>query len=165
MPELKNEKTKSIKKPRPHSIVFEDVSLTHHSQAYETDINNMVKGAVPWSIRQKSPFFIDETLLPDNYEELHNLIQSAQQQFMLLPPEIRARFQNDPAKLAQALGDPRRHQELVDLGLIQGEPTPTGGAGGQSPQAASNSSAATSSPAEPSTAPDTKHNPEKTKTK
>lgn len=99
--------------------VFTKPSRTVRSQAYETDINNMVKGLTPFTQRKRPGFFVDETNLPLNYEAQFNAIQEAHEAFMLLPPEIRELFGNDPANLSRALGDPSNHAKLRELGIIK----------------------------------------------
>lgn len=104
---------------RKGRLMFEKPGRTIHSQSYETDINNMVKGLTPFTQARRPAFFIDETILPLNYEQHFNAVIQAQDAFMLLPPDVRQKFDNDPAVLADALADPSRHQELRDLGVIQ----------------------------------------------
>lgn len=104
-------------------VDFTKPSKTVRSQAYETDINNMVKGLVPFSQSRRKSFYIDETVLPSSYEEHYNAVADAQFAFMQLPPDIRERFANDPALLARAFGDPSQHAYLRELGLL--EPLPT----------------------------------------
>jgi hypothetical protein len=102
---------------------FDDsVSLTVHSQAYDCDINNMVKGLVPFSQATRPAFFIDETNLPSSYEDQFNAVAAAQDAFLLLPPDVRQAFDNDPAVLAKALGDPSQTDRLVKLGVIPAPP-------------------------------------------
>jgi len=93
-------------------------SKTVRSQAFETDINNMVKGLTPFTQHRRPAFFIDETILPQDYLQQFNAVLAAQDAFMLLPPDVREKFHNDPAELAGALGDPSRQDELRELGVI-----------------------------------------------
>lgn len=103
---------------RVGALVCKDPSRAVHSQSYDTDINNMVKGLVPFTQARRPGFYIDETILPASYEEQFNNVLQAQDAFMLLPPDVREKFSNDPAELAAALADPSRQQELRDLGVI-----------------------------------------------
>lgn len=103
---------------RKGALVFKQSSRTIKSQAYETDINNMVKGITPFTQRIRPGFYIDETILPYNYEAQFNAVLQAQEAFMLLPPDVRSKFDNDPALLADALGDFSRHDELRSLGVL-----------------------------------------------
>lgn len=122
----------TLLKKRPHAIVFTEPSRTVNSQAYEADINNMVAGLTPFTQSKRGSYYINETDLPQNYEDHFNAVLAAQDTFMQLPPDVRERFGNDPAALAAALADPSRRRELEDLGVIAGpdvppaEPAPTG---------------------------------------
>lgn len=110
---------------RVGALRFTKSSKTVRSQAYECDINNMVKGITPFTQARRPGFYIDETILPPNYEAQFNAVLEAQEAFMLLPPEVRAEFHNDPALLAKALGDPAAQKRLQELGIIDPATTPT----------------------------------------
>jgi phage internal scaffolding protein len=102
---------------RKVQLKFTKPSKTVKSAAYEADINNMVSGKTPWT-QSKSAFYIDETILPESYEEAFNMVREAQDAFMSLPPQIRAQFANDPARLSKALSDPSQHDALRELGIL-----------------------------------------------
>lgn len=105
-------------------VHFDKPSRTVSSASYDTDLNRMVAGLVPFSQSRQS-FYIDETILPAGYEQALNLVLDAQEAFMQLPPNIRERFDNDPAALAKALGDPRQQEILRELGLLpEDKPVP-----------------------------------------
>jgi hypothetical protein len=65
-----------------------------------------------------------------------NLIRQAQEEFMRVPGEIRARFNNDPQQFMEFLEDDRNVDEAVKLGLavrkavpvVPPSGTPDGGA-------------------------------------
>lgn len=99
-------------------IIFEKPSLTVKSAAYDTDINNMVKGLAPFSQSSKTPFYIDERIFPDSLEQQFNVVQDALDAFDTLPPEIRAEFDNDPRVLASRLASGDR-EALITLGVIK----------------------------------------------
>lgn len=109
---------------RATAMIFRKPSKTARSQAYECDINNMVKGLTPFTQAKRPGFYIDDTVLPQNYEEQFNAVLEAQEAFMLLPPDVREQFHNDPAKLARALSDPSQHEALRALGILPPLPTP-----------------------------------------
>lgn len=110
---------------RRGALKFKKPSKTVRSQAYECDINNMVKGLTPFTQSRRPGFFIDETILPENYEAQFNAVLAAQDAFMKLPPEVREEFHNNPANLAKALGDPKAQKRLQELGIIEPATTPT----------------------------------------
>lgn len=107
------------------ALKCEKPSKTVRSQAYETDINNMVKGLTPFTQQRRPAFFIDETVLPPDYVSHFNAVLQAQEAFMGLPPEVRELFHNDPAELAEALSDPRNHKRLQELGILPPATPPT----------------------------------------
>jgi len=110
---------------RSGALTFSKPSKTVRSQAYETDINNMVKGLTPFTQSRRPGFFIDETILPQNYEAQFNAVLAAQNAFMQLPPDIREEFHNDPAELSRALGNPAAQKRLQELGIVPSATTPT----------------------------------------
>lgn len=109
---------------RRGALYFTKPSKTVRSQAYETDINNMVKGLTPFTQARRPGYYIDETILPLNYEAQFNAVLQAQEAFMKLPPDIRSAYDNDPAKLASALSDPSRQDDLRRLGILSPLPPP-----------------------------------------
>lgn len=110
---------------RKGALKCEKPSKTVRSQAYETDINNMVKGLTPFTQARRPGFYIDETIFPENYEAQFNAVLAAQDAFMALPPEVREEFHNDPAELAKALSDPKAQKRLQELGVIPSATPPT----------------------------------------
>jgi len=98
--------------------MFTKPSRTVRSQAYDCNINNMVAGKVPFTQTRRQPFYLDETVLPSNYEEQFNAVLAVQEAFMSLPPDTRQVFQNDPGRLIAALDDPSRQEQLRSLGIL-----------------------------------------------
>lgn len=103
------------------ALFCEDPSRTVHSVADDTDINRMVTGATPFTLDRRPSFFIDETVFPETLEQHVDNMNRAWDAFMELPAKTREAFDNDPVKLAQALGDPSQVDRLRELGVI---PTP-----------------------------------------
>lgn len=68
----------------------------------------------------KSPQYGDFTGLGD-YHEAWNKVAQAQSSFAALPANVRTHFRNDPEAFLRAVYDPRRRDELVELGLIEGK--------------------------------------------
>lgn len=64
------------------------------------------------------PVYGDFTDVGDYRSALH-AIQSADARFLEFPPELRARFQNDPQQLMDFLADPANGSEAVKLGLLK----------------------------------------------
>lgn len=61
-----------------------------------------------------------------DYLDAMNAVNEANDRFAELPARMRARFENDPAKLLAFLADERNREEALSLGLLQvpEEPAP-----------------------------------------
>lgn len=98
-----------------------DVMMTKQSHKAECDIHNILKQykktGVINHITNRSALYAD---LPDvmDYQEAIEMVRTAQDGFGDLPAVVRDRFNNDPFFFLQALGDPSRRAEMVELGLI-----------------------------------------------
>lgn len=56
------------------------------------------------------------------YQEALSAISDAQNDFDLLPADVRREMDNDPAKLLAFMEDPINHDRAVELGLINADP-------------------------------------------
>jgi len=86
----------------------------------ECDINHIVRqfgltGELPG--QTISPQYGDFTGVLD-YHSAVNAVLAAQDEFMELPAQMRARFDNDPAKLIDFLDKEENRQEAIKLGLV-----------------------------------------------
>ena len=94
-------------------------SMTQQSFAEDADINVIVErfgltGQLPEPL---SPQYGDFSEVGD-FQSAMNAIAAANSGFMSLPASMRARFENDPAKLISFLEDPANRSEAVSLGLV-----------------------------------------------
>ncbi|WGL31180.1 internal scaffolding protein [Dipodfec virus UOA04_Rod_760] len=105
-------------------IEFKEASLTEQQFAFETDINNIVKGFVTSTVNDKKPLFNLE-ISPDMYNDALNIIADASSQFENLPVSIRTEFDNDPQKLLAFVQDDKNYDRAVELGLIEKKVTPS----------------------------------------
>lgn len=97
-----------------------DDSLTVQADAKATDINLIMKnyhrtGQLPPV--QRLPSYGDFDSISDFREALH-VVRDAEAQFMMLPAEVRARFDNDAVKFVEFCDDDRNHLELLDMGVL-----------------------------------------------
>lgn len=88
--------------------------------AQEVDINEIVRrfgltGELPENVRV--PQSGDFTGIGD-YQSAMQAVRAAQESFMELPAEVRARFSNDPQALMVFMDDPANRDEAVKLGLV-----------------------------------------------
>lgn len=97
-------------------------SRTDQSQKDECDVNviiaNYVNTGVLRHTNPNPPQFGDFTELPSDYGEALSLIQRSQEEFMLLPSEVREKFDNKPGNLIKFLQDTKNRDEAVKLGLV-----------------------------------------------
>ena len=133
-----------------------DQSLTKQSFAEDADINTIVRrfgltGQLPDNVRV--PQYGDFTEVFDFHTAM-NAVRTAQESFMALPPNIRARFHNDPQELLEFCEDPENRPEAIRIGLVERKPEPQGGP----------TSPPQGSPSEPQKAPPPAPAPEEGKT-
>lgn len=98
----------------------EDASLAQQHFKDECDINNILRqfnitGLLPEA--PLSPRYGDFTGIGDYHTALNQVI-AAEDEFMTLPATMRARFDNDPAKLIEFLSDNKNKDEAISLGLV-----------------------------------------------
>lgn len=123
-------------------LACDDLSLTKQSEANDADINEIVRrfgltGQLPQGVR--TPSYGDFVGVSD-YRAALAAIQQADDDFMELPADLRARFQNDPQQYADFVLDPANKEQLYDLGLAERPrqaPLPSTDASTGSPVAAS----------------------------
>ena len=102
------------------AILCEDESLAKQSFKEECDINTIVRrfgltGEMPSNVRMST--YGDFTGI-SNYQDALNAILEAEDSFMAMPAEIRARFQNDPAQFVEFCSDEANREEAVKMGLV-----------------------------------------------
>jgi len=102
----------------------EDASLAQQHFKDECDINNILRqfnitGLLPEA--PLSPRYGDFTGVVDYHSALNQVI-AAEDEFMSLPATLRARFENDPARLIEFLNNPQNKDEAVSLGLVNINP-------------------------------------------
>jgi len=99
----------------------EDASRTQQHFKDETDINNILRqfnvtGLLPQ--KALSPRYGDFTGIGDYHGALNQVI-AAEGEFMTLPAQLRARFNNDPQELIEFLNNPENKDEAQKLGLVK----------------------------------------------
>lgn len=98
----------------------EDVSLAKQSFKDECDINTIVRnfgltGELPNDVR--APQYGDFEGVFD-YHTAMNQVIAAQDSFMQMPAEVRARFNNDPGAFVDFCSDVNNLEEMEKLGLV-----------------------------------------------
>lgn len=102
-------------------LCCEDESLAVQSAEEESNINTIVKrfgisGELPSDVRM--PRSGDFTNMPDFHSAM-NTVRQAQEEFMRIPADLRARFSNDPGKFMVFLDDESNRDEANKLGLLK----------------------------------------------
>jgi len=98
----------------------EDASRTQQHFKDETDINNILRqfnvtGQLP--TKPMSPRYGDFTGIGD-YHGAMNQVIAAEGEFMTLPAQMRAKFNNDPQELIEFLNNPENKEEAMKMGLL-----------------------------------------------
>jgi phage internal scaffolding protein len=101
-------------------LACEEPSLTQQHFKDETDINNILRqfnitGLLPENAL--SPRYGDFTGINDYHSAL-NAVIAAEDGFMALPADLRARFSNNPEELINFLDNPQNKDEAIRLGLV-----------------------------------------------
>ena len=80
------------------ALVSDSETLTQQNFRDETDLNIMIRkyGVLPVSEVNWKEF--DATVIPQDYQQLQNMLREADQAFMDLPAEVRKAADNDPQK-------------------------------------------------------------------
>lgn len=96
-------------------------SKTQQQFKTKCDINHIMKqamasGELPHQ-RSARGYYMDHTVLPQDYQAALNLVLEGNQAFNNLASETRKRFDNDPKKLLTFLSDPKNHEEAIKLGI------------------------------------------------
>ncbi len=101
-------------------LACEEPTLAQQHYKEECDINTILQkfsitGILPEA--PLSPRYGDFSGISDYHTALNRVI-AAQDEFDGLPAQIRARFDNDPAKLIEFLDDEANRPEAEELGLV-----------------------------------------------
>lgn len=101
----------------------EDVSLAKQSFKEECDINVIVERfGIGYEMPQgvKAPVYGDFSEVGDFRGALDS-VRAAQESFMTLPADVRARFGNDPAGFVDFCSKDENYDEVEKLGLLHSE--------------------------------------------
>lgn len=122
--------------------INDEPSLTIQSEKDSCDFNlihaKYMRTGLMSNIRTDQPKYGDFSNAVDYHESVRRA-QQAEEDFMLLPASIRARFSNDPGKLIDFIADENNRAEAIQLGLVpspqaskvpQGDETPPSSEGG-----------------------------------
>lgn len=102
----------------------EDLSRVEQSHRDECNINSIMKRYMKTGMLSRNPADATYGDFSDmvSFQEAQNRVISAERDFMSLSSAIRKKFQNDPGKLIDFLGNPENRQEAIELGLVVDRP-------------------------------------------
>lgn len=96
-------------------------SLTKQSESEACDINKIMakyeRTGLLAHLNANEAFYADVSNVPD-YQGAFEVVRKADELFMSLPAEIRARFENDPGKYLEFVSNPANKDEMVKLGIV-----------------------------------------------
>lgn len=100
-------------------LACKDKSLTQQNFKDDSDINVIVKrfgltGQLPVGLRVPTYGDFDQV---DDYRTALEIVKAADYAFQQLPPDIRARFNNDPHEFVAFAEDPTNIEEMRKMGL------------------------------------------------
>lgn len=104
----------------PTTDCSKDKILTVQAPREEVDINQIIK-------RYEKGMMINQLAEEPRFEDISEFegleaayikVQKAKEEFMTLPADVRARFENDPVKLIDFLSDEGNRAEAEKLGLV-----------------------------------------------
>lgn len=106
-------------------IVCTEPGKTVQSSKEEADINTIVRrfgltGSLPTNVRVPLNVDFSETVF--DFQSAMNVLVEAENAFMQMPADVRARFGNDPARFVDFASDAKNYDEAVKLGLALPKP-------------------------------------------
>ena len=106
--------------PPDHGVEFPEPSLTQQHFAPECDINNVIARFTKTGVLPEKPgaFYADFASGMD-YRETLDFLRATQEEFLSLPAETRARFNNDPGALIDFVNDPANANRFEEVGLAR----------------------------------------------
>lgn len=106
---------------RDVGLKCDEPSLTKQSESDACDINKIMaryeKDGVLRHVSENAPFYADVSQVPD-YQAALEVVQKADELFMSMPAELRAKFDNDPQVYFDFVSNPANKAELEKLGLV-----------------------------------------------
>lgn len=110
---------------------IEGSSVTQQQYSKDADINNIMARYRKTGVlinpldpdSNRVPLFMDVSGIGD-FQAVQTRLNSINEAFMTLSPDVRAKFDNTPAKAIDFMTDPKNLKESVDLGLLPKELLP-----------------------------------------
>lgn len=125
--------------PNTGAVSFKGQPLkTEQHHKNDCDINTIVKrvmssGLDPFADRRHMLRYVDAVNHPDDLMSAFNLIKQANEDFEMLPSDIRERFNNNPQELMNFVHDKSNYAEAVKMGLVVARKTSNESTAGGTP--------------------------------
>lgn len=108
----------------PGTMCTAEECKTRQSDAQSADINFIIKryestGVLP--VEQRQGVFMDISQMP-SFAAALDQVNKATDYFMSLPPDVRAKFDNDPARLLDAWNQGQMADVFERIGLLERVP-------------------------------------------
>lgn len=96
--------------------------ITEQAHKHECDMNYILRnyqktGLIRHAKKYEGTY--DDVSVQD-FQEAMFLVNQAQQSFMDLPSNVRARFENNPAKFLEFTQNPANRDEMAAMGILKG---------------------------------------------
>lgn len=115
--------THPMRERRRSQLTFAKPSRTKQANKDECDINSIMrrfeKDGVVDHVNKVQGRYGDYSEIPGDYHAACNLVIEAQEMFLTIPAEIRAKFKNDPGEFLDFALDEENRDELKKLGLLK----------------------------------------------
>ena len=105
---------------------FTQPSLTQQQFKDECDPNLIMRRFTQTGFMPQRAGFTFQSVPATDFKSAMDLVLNTQDNFETLPSELRAHFQNDPARLLTFLSDEANREEAIRLGLIETSAPPAG---------------------------------------
>jgi len=111
----------SVNPPKSNPLKCKGPSRTRQDDLESSNINNIMNrykqsGILPAA--NPSAFYADVTEV-GTYREAVDLVHGAEKEFMKLNPDIRAKFENNPANFVDFVNEPENKDELKEMGILK----------------------------------------------
>ena len=111
--------TRYSDKAHAEPFMFKKDSMTQQEFGYCLDINNIVEGSYNPFVEEPSKVAEGmKVFSPNKIQEGMYQVAESKSLFNELPSKIRDRFDNNPVKLLEFLGNEKNREEAIALGLV-----------------------------------------------
>lgn len=109
-----------------HGTINDEVTMTQQNFKEECDINTIIDRFGVEHVAQdpRTMPSSEEFIEAFDFQTAQNAIVRAREAFMDQPAHVRARFDNDPAKMIAFIANKENYDEALKLGIVNKRPEP-----------------------------------------